>query len=104
LYCALIGYIHYFGAEKEKNMNMLVEMINMMETREDDESYKNQVDFMFDELAEEQPQHFAVRQYRRFKLAAGVVCSKGRFNQASIKLEQSVVCGTDGLTARSCGK
>jgi type IV secretion system protein VirD4 len=52
-------------------MNMLVEMINMMETREDDESYKNQVDFMFDELAEEQPQHFAVRQYRRFKLAAG---------------------------------
>lgn len=71
LYCALIGFIWYEAPEEEQNMNSLVEMINAMETREEDESFKNAVDYMFDELEEKAPQHFAVRQYRRFKLAAG---------------------------------
>ena len=71
LYCALIGYIHYEGAEEERNMNTLVEMINSMETREEDETYKNAVDSLFDELENENPQHFALRQYRKYKLAAG---------------------------------
>ena len=71
LYCALIGYIHYEAPDRERNMNTLVEMINAMEVREDDESYKNAVDFMFDALEERSPQHFAVRQYRKYKLAAG---------------------------------
>ncbi len=71
LYCALIGYIHFEGPEEEQNMNSLVEMINAMEVHEDDENFRNAVDYMFDELEEKDPQHFAVRQYRRFKLAAG---------------------------------
>ena len=95
LYCALIGYIHYEAAEEEKNMNSLVEMINSMEVREDDETYKNAVDYLFDGLengiplldedgktvldkdgnpeweSPPQPQHFAVRQYKKYLLAAG---------------------------------
>ena len=71
LYCALIGYIHYEAEPHEKNMNSLVEMINSMEVREDDETYKNAVDYLFDELEKEDPQHFAVRQYKKYKLAAG---------------------------------
>ena len=71
LYCALIGYIHYEAADHEKNMNSLVEMINSMEVREDDESYKNAIDFLFEELERKSPQHFAVRQYKKYKLAAG---------------------------------
>jgi type IV secretion system protein VirD4 len=71
LYCALIGYIHYEGPEEEQNMNSLVEMINAMEVHEEDESFKNAVDYMFDELEEKDPQHFAVRQYKKYKLAAG---------------------------------
>ena len=71
LYCALVGIIHYEGDEEEQNMNTLVEMINSMETHEEDESFKNAVDYMFDELEEQDPQHFAVRQYKKYKLAAG---------------------------------
>ena len=71
LYCALIGYIHYEAPEEEQNFSTLIEFINSMEVREDDEEFKNQVDLMFDELAERDPNHFAVRQYRKFKLSAG---------------------------------
>lgn len=71
LYCALIGYIHYEAPENEQNMNTLVELINAMEVREDDEEFKNPVDLMFDALAAVEPEHFAVRQYRKFKLSAG---------------------------------
>lgn len=71
LYCALIGYIHYEAPDEERNLNTLVELINAMEVREDDETFKNPVDFMFDALEEREPQHFAVRQYRKYKLAAG---------------------------------
>ena len=71
LYSALIGYIHYEAPEEEQNFTTLLEMINAMEVREDDEEFKNPVDLMFDELAERDPDHFAVRQYAKYKLAAG---------------------------------
>jgi type IV secretion system protein VirD4 len=71
LYCALIGYIHYEANEDEQNMNTLVELINSMEVREEDETYKNPVDYMFDLLEVRAPDHFALRQYKKYKLAAG---------------------------------
>lgn len=71
LYCALIGYIHYEAPQDEQNMTMLVDMINAMSAREDDEDYKNPVDMMFDILESKDPDHFAVRQYKKFKQAAG---------------------------------
>ena len=71
LYCALIGYIHYEAPVEEQNFSTLIEFINAMEVREDDEEFKNPVDMMFDELEARQPNHFAVRQYKKYKLAAG---------------------------------
>jgi type IV secretion system protein VirD4 len=71
LYQALIGYIWYEAPPEEQNMNTLVEMLNKMEVREDDETFKNAVDFTFEALQEREPQHFAVRQYLKYKLAAG---------------------------------
>ena len=71
LYCALIGYIHYEAPEEEQNFSTLLEMINSMEVREDDEEFKNAVDMLFDELEATDPDHFAVRQYKKYKLAAG---------------------------------
>ncbi|SCY63247.1 VirD4-like conjugal transfer protein, CD1115 family [Butyrivibrio sp. INlla14] len=71
LYCALIGYIHYEAPEDEQNFNTLLEMLNAMEIREDEESFKNAVDLLFDELEALSPNHFAVRQYKKYKLAAG---------------------------------
>lgn len=71
LYSALIGYIHYEAPEEEQNFSTLLEMINAMEVREDDEEFKNPVDLMFDELEEREPDHFAVRQYKKYKLSAG---------------------------------
>lgn len=71
LYCALIGYIHYEAPMEEQNFATLIEFINSMETREDDEEFENAVDLMFKELAQREPNHFAVRQYAKYKLAAG---------------------------------
>ncbi len=71
LYCALVSYIVFEGPEEERNMNTLVEMISSMEVREDDETFKNAVDYMFDGLERRNPQHFAVRQYKKYKLASG---------------------------------
>ena len=71
LYCALIGYIHYEAPPEEQNFSTLLEFINAMEVREDDEEYKNPVDRMFEELEAEKPNHFAVRQYKKYSLAAG---------------------------------
>lgn len=71
LYTALIGYIHYEAPEEEQNFTTLLEMLNAMEVREDDEDFKNAVDLMFEELEKEKPDHFAVRQYKKYKLAAG---------------------------------
>ena len=70
-YQALIGYIWYEAPDEEKNFTTLLEMINASEAREDDESFKNAVDLMFEELKREEPDHFAVRQYKKYKLAAG---------------------------------
>lgn len=76
LFTALIGYIHYEAPTEEQNFSTLLEMINAMEVREDDEEFENPVDLMFKELESHQPGHFAVRQYKKYKLAAGDVCSK----------------------------
>ena len=80
LYCALIGYIHYEAPVEEQNFSTLIEFINAMEVREDDEEFKNPVDLMFEELAEREPNHFAVRQYAKYRLAAGDICSKRLVN------------------------
>ena len=71
LYCALIGYIVFEAPEEERNLNTLVDMLNNMEVKEEDENYKNAVDYMFDGLAKRKPEHFAVRQYAKYKLASG---------------------------------
>ena len=71
LYMALIGYIHYEAPEEEQNFGTMLEMLNSMEVREDDEEYRNPVDCLFDELKAKDPEHFAVRQYAKYKLAAG---------------------------------
>ena len=76
LYCALIGYIYYEAPEEEQNFATLLEFINASEAREDDEEFKNAVDELFEELEQEEPEHFAVRQYKKYKLAAGDICSK----------------------------
>ena len=85
LYCALIGYIHYEAPVEEQNFSTLIEFINAMEVREDDEEFKNPVDLMFDALESEKPNHFAVRQYKKYKLAAGVVSLKRLLNQSNLK-------------------
>ena len=71
LYTALIAFIWYEGDEEEKNLNTLLDLLNESETREEDETYQNPVDMMFQELEEREPQHFAVRQYKKYKMAAG---------------------------------
>ena len=71
LYCALIGYIHYEAPVEEQNFATLIEFINAMEVREDDEEFQNPVDIMFENLEKRNPKHFAVRQYKKYKLAAG---------------------------------
>ena len=70
-YCALIGYIWYEAPEEEKNFTTLLEMINASEAREDDEEFQSPVDLMFERLEEKDPEHFAVKQYKKYKLAAG---------------------------------
>ena len=71
LYCALVAYIVFEGKPEDKNINTLVDMINSMETREDDENFKNAVDYMMAGLEKRKPNHFAVRQYKKYKLASG---------------------------------
>ena len=90
LYTAIIGYIHYVLPEEEQNFATLVAFINAMEVHEDDESFKNPVDYLFDHLKETQPEHFAVRQYEKYKLAAGVVCYKRLIHQAMNKSPMNI--------------
>ena len=71
LYCALIGFIYYEAPEEEQNFSTLLEFLNASEAREDDEEFQNAVDLMFEDLEAEDPEHFAVRQYKKYKLAAG---------------------------------
>ena len=85
MYCALIGYIYYEAPEEEQNFATLLEFINASEAREDDEEFKNAVDELFEELEQEEPEHFAVRQYKKYKLAAGVVSLKRLLNQLILK-------------------
>ena len=82
LYIALIGYIHYELPPEEQNFATLIDMLNKMDAREDDEDYQNEVDLKFADLGKRKPGHFAVRQYAKYKMAAGVVCSKRLLNQA----------------------
>ena len=82
LYTALIGYIHYVAPPEEQNFAMLIDLISSMETREDVEDFQNPVDEMFERLEKDEPNHFAVRQYKKFKLAAGVVCFRRLLNQS----------------------
>ena len=77
LFCALIDYLWYEAPEDEQNFTMLLELINAFEVREEDETFKNAIDLLFDDLARDKPDHFAVRQYAKFKLAAGNIYSKG---------------------------
>ena len=86
LYCALIGYIHYEAPVEEQNFATLIEFINAMEVREDDEEFQNPVDIMFENLEKRKPKHFAVRQYKKYKLAAGVITSKSSFNTRDNKV------------------
>jgi len=76
LYTALIAYIHYEAPKSEQNFASLLELLNAMEVREDDEEFQNPVDLMFEDLNRKKPNTFAYRQYRLYKLAAGDVCSK----------------------------
>ena len=85
LYTALIAYIWYEGDEDEKNFSTLLDLLNESEVREEDEEFKNPVDLLFEELEEQDPEHFAVRQYRKYKLAAGVVSLKRLLNQSNLK-------------------
>nr|WP_246566734.1 type IV secretory system conjugative DNA transfer family protein [Tissierella simiarum] len=91
LYCALIVYIVFEGPEEERHINTLVDMINSMETKEDDENFKNTVDYMFMGLEKRNPHHFAVRQYKKFKLASGktsksILISCGTSRKATDKI------------------
>ncbi len=88
LYQALIGYIHYETEEEDHNMNSLVEMINRMEVREDNENFMNAVDFLFEALEERDSQHFTLRQYKKFKLAAGVISCERLIYQKSVKTDE----------------
>ena len=81
-YSALIGYIWYEATEDEKNFITLLDLINASEAREDDEEYQSPVDLLFADLEEKDPDHFAVKQYKKFKMAAGVVCFKRLLNQS----------------------
>ena len=82
LYCALIAYIIFEGPAEDRNMNTLVDMISGMEVKEDDDDFMNAVDYMFKGLEKRKPDCFAVKQYKKYKLSSGVVCSKRLLNQA----------------------
>ena len=84
-YSALIGYIWYEATEEEKNFITLLDLINASEAREDDETYQSPVDLLFSQLEEREPDHFAVKQYRKFKMAAGVISLKRLLNHYFLK-------------------
>ena len=75
-YTALIAYIWYEASEEEQNFSMLIDLVDASEAREDDENFKNAVDLLFEELEQKNPNYFEVGQYKKYKLAAGDICSK----------------------------
>lgn len=81
----MIGYIWYEAPAEEMNFTTLLELINASEAREDDEEYQSPVDLLFADLEERSPDHFAVKQYKKYKLAAGVVSLKRLLNQSNLK-------------------
>jgi type IV secretion system protein VirD4 len=83
-YTALISYIWYEAPEEEQNFSMLIDLVDASEAREDDEEFKNAVDLLFEDLEAEDPNHFAVRQYKKYKLAAGVISCRGFLNHYSL--------------------
>ena len=85
LYCALIGYIYYEAPESEQNFTMFLDLLNSCEAKEEDENFKSETDELFENLEAEKPDHFAVRQYRKFKMAAGVIKYKRLLNQNKYK-------------------
>lgn len=96
----MIGYIWYEAPEEEQNFSTLLEFINASEAREDDEEFKNPVDELFEELEQKKPEHFAVRQYKKYKLAAGVVCFKRLLNQSvrkSLKTYKPTILGKERI-------
>ena len=99
-YSAMIGYIWYEAPEEEKNFITLLDLINASEAREDDEEYQSPVDLLFAQLEEKDPDHFAVKQYRKFKMAAGVVCFKRLLNQSvrkSLKTYKPTILGKERI-------
>ena len=106
-YTALIAYIWYEAPEEEQNFAMLIDMIDASEAREDDENFKNAVDLLFEELEEKDPNHFAVRQYKKYKLAAGVVCFKRLLNQSvrkSLKTYKPTILGKERIANEKKGE
>lgn len=87
LYCALVGYIHYEAPAEEQNFSTLIEFLNAMEVREDDEEFQNPVDLMFEALEKKKPNHFAVRQYKKYKLAAGETVLYGSASELRATLD-----------------
>ncbi len=82
LYISLIGYIHYELPEEKQNFSTLIDLLNKMQVREDDEDYQNEVDVLFEDLAKEKPEHFAVRQYLKYKMASGMTLCIGHLAHA----------------------
>ena len=101
LYTALIAYIHYEVPVENQNFSALIDMLGTMEVREEDESFQNNVDFLFEELEREQPSHFAVRQYRKFKLAAGVISYKRHLKERMFNQNVAFFIGRRALNDRS---
>ena len=102
LYCALIGYIHFEAPIEEQNFSTLIEFINAMEVREDDEDFQNPVDLMFEALERKNPNHFAVRQYKKFKLAAGKT-SKSILISCGARLAPFDIDELREITSHHCG-
>ncbi len=82
MYIALIGYIHYELPPEDQNFATLIGMLNKMDVREDDEDYRNEIDEKFEKLAKDKPEHFAVRQYAKYRLAAGMTLCIGHLTHA----------------------
>ena len=99
LYCALIGYIHYEAPVEEQNFSTLIEFLNAMEVREDDEEFQNPVDLMFEALEKKKPNHFAVRQYKKYKLAAGKT-AKSILISAAVRLSAFILPEIQNITAK----
>ena len=100
LYCALIAYIIFEGPAEDRNMNTLVDMISGMEVKEDNENFMNAVDYMFKGLEKRKPDCFAVKQYKKYKLASGVVCFKRLLNQSvrkSLKTYKPTILGKERI-------